>query len=204
MPIPGFTNNEEEEEDKGRAEQIGGQFPSDYGPDTRTTPELGPDEIRQAIMDRSNKKLHKVINKQSAVARVVNASAKIADILTDEDRHANLEVIRNAKKARTRIYNSETRRHEMVPDSKIQLAAVTLQLAYDEGLPVQRSIAVTGSFKDAGELLATLNESPAAREALKMLSNMGVQVVNDGEIIELEEVTENQEDATDDEKLSDS
>ena len=147
----------------------------------------------ERALARAQGKLSALVKKDPTFRKVIKAAARFADLLNDEDMEENLRVIREAKKATHRFYDIASKTWTYTPDHKTRLAAVALQLAYDEGLPVQRSVAVTGSFKDAGELLATLNESPAAREALKILSNLGIKVENDGEIIELVDPSENRE-----------
>ena len=133
----------------------------------------------------AQEKMTALVRNEPAVRKVIKAAARIADFITDDDRAENAKVIRDAKGANHRYYDMKSKEWTVTPDHKTRLAAVALELAYDEGLPVQRSVAMAGSFKDASELLATLNESPAAREALKLLSNMGIQVEDEGSIIEL-------------------
>ena len=44
-------------------------------------------------------------------------------------------------------------------DHKTRLAAITLELAYSEGRPVERQIQVTGGYDDLGDMLEKLRGS---------------------------------------------
>lgn len=136
-------------------------------------------------LDQSERRLNDAIEKEPAVRKVVKKSARLADRITEEDRDKSMEVIREALGATNRIYNREKGAVDIYPDCKTRLAAATLLLAYDEGLPVKRSVVLTGDFKSADELIAGLKDSPEAQRMLKALSWQGVQLVHDGEVIDL-------------------
>ena len=133
-------------------------------------------------------KLSNLVRNEPAIRKVIKAAARIADFITDEDRAENAKVIRAAKSATHRYFDLKSKEWTESPYHKTRLAAVALELAYDEGLPVQRSVSISGSFQDAAELMETLNESPATSEALKMLSNMGIKVeAGDGDYLSVSE-----------------
>ena len=143
-------------------------------------------EVSEKLIDRdaiAEEKLKKSVRLEPAVKKIVKAAARLADLITDEDRIENIRVIRDAKKAKTRLWNHIEKRWEEMDDCKTQMAAATLQLAYDEGLPVKRSIVLTGDFSTAEELVKMVNQSPAAQQAIDTLKGMGVTLEMDGEII---------------------
>ena len=141
-----------------------------------------------ALMNNSER-LTKLIQKEPAVKRVVRQAARIADMITDEDRVKAKQVITEALGAtswRAACKGEVGGRGVQEPDYKTRLAAATLQLAYDEGLPVKRSVVLTGNFANAEELAQALRSSPEAEKALKTLAGLGIAIENEGEIIEME------------------
>jgi hypothetical protein len=103
---------------------------------------------------------------RGSIAKVIRRAASIAELLTENDQRENLRVIREAKRATHRVFNFETKKTEAVPDHKTRLAGVMLDLAYREGKPVERSMELTGNFKELSEVLADLEQSPEARRLL--------------------------------------
>jgi len=146
---------------------------------------------------RARKKLEGVIKKEPAVAKVVKAAARLADFITPDDRANNARVIREAKEAIYHHYDKATKSLVSQPDHKTRLAATTLELAYDEGLPVKRSIVLSGSFKSAEEMMGVIQSSPEAEKALKVLSGLGINLEESdeetGPIIEMENRENNSE-----------
>ena len=135
------------------------------------------DESQLAVdngVAHAERKLHGVMKEEPAVRKVVRAAAKLADFITPEDRAENARVIREAKNAVTRIYSKEKKDLIEVPDHKIRLAATTLELAYDEGTPLKRSISINADFKSAEDILDAMKRSPEAARAMRAIS--GVEV----------------------------
>jgi hypothetical protein len=103
---------------------------------------------------------------RGCLAKIVKKAASISELLTENDQKQNLRVIREAKKATHRIYDTEQKRLIEVPDHKMRLAAVALDLAYREGKPVERQIQVQDSYKEISVVLQELKQSPEARRLL--------------------------------------
>ena len=80
---------------------------------------------------------------------------------TDEGQCAH---IRQAKRATHRIYDGELKRLIEVPDHKMRLAAVALDLAYREGRPVERAQVLHAKADDFAEMLERFQHSPVAQE----------------------------------------
>jgi len=155
--------------------------------DMKVQLKAGPDVAAPAL-ERSMRKLDKAIKKESAVAKVVKRSARLADMITDEDRVKAKKVITEAMEATCwrAAEEGSGKKCTVEPDYKTRLAAATLQLAYDEGLPVKRSIVLTGDFKSAEDLASELKDSPEALRVFRKLNEQGIQVVHDGEVIDLQ------------------
>jgi len=94
-------------------------------------------------------------------------AASISELLTEDDQKENLRVIRQAKRATHRIYDGEQKRLIEVPDHKTRLAAVTLELAYTEGRPIERQISVSGDVDDFAAMLEKARQSPAFLASLQ-------------------------------------
>ena len=90
-----------------------------------------------------------------------------SQLLTEEDQAANVRVLREAKAATHHVFDPATKRLIQVPDHKTRLAAITLELAYSEGRPVERQISVSGDVEDFAAMLEKARQSPAALEALQ-------------------------------------
>jgi hypothetical protein len=88
-------------------------------------------------------------------------------VLTEQDQADNVRVLREAKMATHRIFDPATKQLIEVPDHKTRLAAVTLELAYTEGRPVERQVQLSGDFEDLQSLLDAMKHSPAAQESLR-------------------------------------
>ena len=104
--------------------------------------------------------------KEPSIRPVVRAVRRLADCINEGSAEANAKVIENAKVAVHRVFDPETKRLIEVPDHKTRLAAVTLELAYVEGLPVKREIVLTGSFESGESVIERLKNSP---EAMRLL-----------------------------------
>jgi hypothetical protein len=94
--------------------------------------------------------------------------------------------LREAKNACTRSYDLETKEFTEYPDHKTRLAAATLSRAYDEGTPVQRQVIVAKTFRSAEETVSKLRQSPELIQALKSLTEAGVELEVDGQVIDIE------------------
>lgn len=150
-----------------------------------------PDEADRAparpeLIEASKAKLRETIKEEPAVSKVVKKAARLADMITDDDRIAAKRVIREAMNAEGRFYDHANKRLDVHPDHKTRLAAATLQLAYDEGLPVKRSIELRADVGTADEALKALRESPEAMKALQALSGLGLHLEAGGEVIDIE------------------
>jgi hypothetical protein len=66
-----------------------------------------------------------------------------------------------------RHLDSATKQLIEVPDHKTRLAAITLELAYTEGRPVERQIVASGKFEDLAALQAQVMQSQAFRDSLQ-------------------------------------
>jgi hypothetical protein len=95
----------------------------------------------------------------TSLAKVIKKSISISQLLTERDQAANVRVLREAKSATHRIFDPATKRLIEVPDHKTRLAAITLELAYSEGRPVERQISVSGDYDDLGEMLEMVKNS---------------------------------------------
>lgn len=111
----------------------------------------------------------------ATLAKVVKKAISISELLTEEDLRENARVLRQAKRATHRIFDPEKRKMIQVPDHKTRLAAITLELAYSEGRPIERQIQLQAKFEDLGEVLAQVRESP---ETMKMLAKLGQPVID--------------------------
>ena len=74
-------------------------------------------------------------------------------------------MLRDAKHATHRIFDPATRQLIEVPDHKTRLAAITLELAYTEGRPVERQIQVRGEFEDLRALKERVDNLPSLKDA---------------------------------------
>ena len=156
---------------------------------SRATPELPA--------QRSIEKLNAAVKAEPAVRRVVQRAAKLSELITDDDRVRAKEVIREAMEATTRVYDKANACLDVQPDHKTRLAAATLQLAYDEGTPVKRSISITSDFRSADEIVMAIQSSPEAARALVALSGLGLTLEAGGEVINsLPDSVNSGEDAT--------
>jgi hypothetical protein len=95
----------------------------------------------------------------TSLAKVIKKAISISDLLTERDQDANVRVLREAKNATHRVFDPATKQLIEVPDHKTRLAAITLELAYTEGRPVERQINMSGGFDDLGEMLEKLRGS---------------------------------------------
>lgn len=134
----------------------------------------------QAV-ESSVSKLAQAADKEPAVRKVVRASKRLADRLDETNRERAKEVLVDAMEASGTMFDPEAKALRNIPDHKTRLAAATLVLAYDEGLPVKRTVTLTGDFQTADQLIDRLRSSP---EALRAIMGAGVKIEVAGEVIE--------------------
>jgi hypothetical protein len=103
----------------------------------------------------------------TSLAKVIKKAITISESLTEQDQADNVRVLREAKMATHRIFDPATKQLIEVPDHKTRLAAITLELAYTEGRPVERQVQLSGDFEDLQSLLDAMKHSPAAQESLR-------------------------------------
>jgi hypothetical protein len=125
-------------------------------------------------------------NPSKAMAKVIKKAASLCDRLDDLDREKALQVLRECMEATTPYFNKETEKTEERIDARMRLAAVTLLLAYDEGLPVQRVLTGRVEQETADEIMSRLRESPAAMAALRAARNAGATLTIGGEIVDID------------------
>jgi hypothetical protein len=116
------------------------------------------------------------------LSKVIKKAVSIAELLTREDQEENLRVIREAKKATHHVFNTETKKLELVPDHKTRLAAVVLDLGYSEGKPVDRQLNLNVKYDELSEDLKLLKNSPAGRrfmESIGMVQKSGGERVGE-------------------------
>jgi hypothetical protein len=135
---------------------------------------------------RAESKLSDLSRREPTVAKVIRKAAQLADLITDEDRAENMRVLREAKNAIHHVYDKDSESLVEKPDHKTRLAAATLQLAYDEGLPVQRQVVLTKQFESAAEIMSTVKQSPELLKAVLALQAQGIQVESAGQVIDIE------------------
>ena len=137
---------------------------------------------------QAEERLKKSVRLEPAVKKIVKQAARLADMITDDDRVKAKTVIREAMDATCWRSDGSGKSSRIVvePDHKTRLAASTLQLAYDEGLPVKRSIVLTGDFKTSDEFAKMIEGSPEAARAIQTLAGLGIGIENEGEIIDVE------------------
>ena len=102
----------------------------------------------------------------TSLAKVIKKAISISELMTGEDQAASLRVLREAKRATHRIFDPATKQLIEVPDHKTRLAAITLELAYAEGRPVERQIQFSGQFDDLQTLIDAVKQTPIGREML--------------------------------------
>jgi len=133
---------------------------------------------------RAPTKIETLAKNEPAIRRVVRASARLADLITDKDVKDSMRVVREAKGANQKHYDNATKDFVEYPDHKTRLAAVTLERAYDEGTPVNRIAAVIHHHQSAEEVIDRFRESPEMMQALKAFSGMGLQLEMDGQVLD--------------------
>jgi cell division septum initiation protein DivIVA len=146
-------------------------------------PEKSPTDrdSRACATQAAEKKLSALMKNEPAVRKIIRKAAVLADLITEEDIEDDARVIREATKATLHIFDKDANVMREFPDHKTRLAAATLRRAYHEGLPVKRSVTLTGDFQSAEQLIERLQTSP---EALKAIMGSGIQVAVDGEVID--------------------
>jgi hypothetical protein len=92
---------------------------------------------------------------------VIKKAISISELMTEEDQVASVRVLREGKSATHRVFDPATKQLIEVPDHKTRLAAITLELAYTEGRPIERQLNVNANALDFPTLLEKLKQSPA-------------------------------------------
>lgn len=119
---------------------------------------------------------HPVPMATRAIHKVMRKAAVLADLMTGEDLHNDIRVVREAKKAMCRFFDTAQKKFVEVPDHKTRLAAVQFSRAYAEGLPVARQLTLTRELGGIEEVLGQLRASPEAMRALEQLREAGLDV----------------------------
>jgi hypothetical protein len=65
-----------------------------------------------------------------------------------------------------------------VPDHKTRLAAITLELAYTEGRPVERQITASGKFEDLAALQERIQGTSIGRSLQKTVEGKEIPPVS--------------------------
>jgi hypothetical protein len=89
-----------------------------------------------------------------------------------------LRVSREAKSATHRVFDPATKQLIEVPDHKTRPAAITLELAYTEGRPIERQLNVNANALDFPALIEKLKQSPT----FQALQNSSQKTVEGKEI----------------------
>ena len=82
-----------------------------------------------------------------------------------------MRVLREAKVATHRIFDPATKQLIEVPDHKTRLAAITLELAYTEGRPVERQLTVNASSDDFQAMVAKYAQLEAEESLRKTVQD---------------------------------
>jgi hypothetical protein len=101
-----------------------------------------------------------------SLAKVIKKAISISERLTERDQAASVRVLREAKAATHRVFDPATKQLIEVPDHKTRLAAVTLELAYSEGRPIERQMSLSGKFEDLAALQERLKHSPVFQQIM--------------------------------------
>jgi hypothetical protein len=117
--------------------------------------------------------------KEPSIRPLVRAVRRLADCINDGAPEASAKVIAEAKVATHRIFDVQAKVLVEVPDHKTRLAAVTLELAYVEGLPVKREIVLTGSFESGESVIERLKGSPEAMRVMLGIQKTGGVIDDD-------------------------
>lgn len=144
------------------------------------------DESRESGHENGTERVARAHGIRYAVANLIKKASVLADFVTEDDRAESMEAVRRAKRAVHRVWNVKLQRMEEYPDSRTQLAAVALERAYDEGLPVQRVLSGRVEMETAEEIMARLRESPAAMAALRAARDAGATLTIGGETVDIE------------------
>lgn len=105
----------------------------------------------------------------SSVAKIMKRAGSIADLFTAADQEENVRVIREAKSATHKVYDTEKKKLVKVPDHKTRLAAVILDLSYSEGKPVERVAHLHGKAEDLAAFIERARQSPEVMRILEIL-----------------------------------
>jgi hypothetical protein len=113
----------------------------------------------------------------TSLAKVIKKALSISELLTERDQADSVRVLRQAKAATHRVFDPATKQLIEVRDHKTRLAAVTMELAYTEGRPIERQMSLSGKFEDLAAMQERLKHSPAfqrimAQESLQSGQNV--------------------------------
>ena len=117
----------------------------------------------------------------TSLAKVIKKAMSISELLTEWDQAASVRVLREAKAAPHRVFDPATKQLMEVPDHKTRLAAVTLELAYSEGRPIERQMNLSGKFEDLAALQERLKHSPVFQQIMAERSLQSGQNVTNQE-----------------------
>lgn len=98
---------------------------------------------------------------------MIKKAITISELITGEDQADSLRVLRDAKDATHRIFDPVTKQLIEVPDHKTRLAAITLELAYTEGRPVERQVQIRGEFEDLQALRERVLSLPCFQKTVE-------------------------------------
>ena len=134
--------------------------------------QIQSDFVKQKIKEQNSNKGGPVARARkehwpTSLAKVIKKAISISERLTERDQAASMRVLREAKAATHRVYDPATKQLIEVPDHKTRLAAVTLELAYTEGRPIERQISVSGDVEDFAAMLEKAKQSPAFMDSLQ-------------------------------------
>jgi hypothetical protein len=115
------------------------------------------------------------------LAKVIKKAISISELLTERDQADSLRVLREAKAATHRVFDPATKQLIEVPDHKTRLAAITLELAYSEGRPIERQMNLSGKFEDLAALQERLKHSPVFQQIVAERSLQSGQIVTNNE-----------------------
>jgi hypothetical protein len=140
--------------------------------------QIQSDFVKQKIKEQNSKKGGPVARARkehwpASLAKVIKKAISISERLTERDQAASVRVLREAKAATHRVFDPATKQLIEVPDHKTRLAAVTLELAYTEGRPIERQMSLSGKFED----LLELQERVAQSQAFKQLTESSQKTV---------------------------
>lgn len=113
--------------------------------------------------------------KYGVPVKIPKVMKSLLDSITDDDIDRVARAWREAMGATTKTYDIVAKKFVEQPDHNTRMKAGQLIAAYREGLPVQRQITLAGKFKDLGEMLGQLRDSPQGQQLLAELPAIDVE-----------------------------